>query len=162
MPVLSEIATMTEAMQGTSIARFGHGELAIMNGEDARFQKYDPKLAEELRGILRSSPCLVCVPHAKGDRAWEWQTFLDQYGKCIDPNRWYGSSFVWWKMPVPRGMNWGPGEPDAYARVDEMEEALTINNNQPVLISYGPTGAVLADRLSRKGIWAIDIGKGSP
>ena len=94
MPVLSEIATLMEAMHGTNIARFGHGELAIMNGMDSRYQQFNAKLAGELYEILFRSECLVCVPHREGKRAWEWDMFLGEYGKFIDANKWYGSSFI--------------------------------------------------------------------
>ena len=171
MPCLSELATLTEATQGTSIARFGHGELAIMNGMDANKQKYNPRLAEELRSIFRSSPCLVCVPHTHGKRAWEWKTFLSEFGKEICPNKWYGSAFMSREDEVtwPEGYKEfagnflsgaqcvSPEGENDYARVDELyTKALSIEG--PIFISCGPTGTVLADRLARAGKWAVDIG----
>lgn len=157
MPVLTEFATALEVFQGTSLARFGHGELAIMHGEDARFQKCDKRLADELWRIVDDSPCLVCMPHMRGNDGWQWDVFLRTYG-VADSKRWYGSSFVWRTMPHPKGMKWGPAEPDAYGRVDEMEEELLANHTQPLLVSMGPTATVLSDRLARKGIWTVDIG----
>jgi hypothetical protein len=173
MPVLSEIATLAEAMQGTSLARFGHGELAILNGKSARLQKYDPRLAEELRSVLRSSGCLVAVPHTRGKRGWEWRAFLETYGKEIDPNHWYGSAFVSRpdEIELPDGYNdmtasllrrgsWlrGSGGADDYDRIDELERVAMTVTNAPILLSCGPTATVLADRLNRRGFWAVDVG----
>lgn len=172
MPVLSEIATLTEVTQGTSLARFGHGELAILNGRDARHQKYDPRLAEELRAVLRGSGCLVAVPHARGRRGWEWRTFLETYGGDIRADRWYGSAFVSRADEVdwPEGYAalaadllrrgtplQGTGGIDDYDRVDHLEKA-ALACTPPILLSCGPTATVLADRLNRKGVWAIDVG----
>lgn len=170
MPVMSEIATLTEVCQGTSLARFGHGELAIMNGKDARYQKYDPRLAEELRSVLRASRCLVAVPHTRGKRGWEWRAFLDQFGRDIRDDRWYGSAFVsrsdeveWpdgyreMAAELARGALLTGQGIDDYDRVDLLEKA-ALACEQPVLLSCGPTATVLADRLDRRGIWAIDVG----
>lgn len=174
MPVLTELATLTEVCQGTSLARFGHGELAIMNGRAARYQRYDARLAEELRTVLRSSGCLVAVPHTRGKRSWEWQVFLEEYGREIRPDRWYGSAFV----SRPDEVEWpagyaemaadllrlggpplcGAGGIDDYDRIDDIEKAAIASGNSPVLLSCGPTATVLADRLNRRGLWAVDVG----
>ena len=171
--VLSELATMTEVSQGTSLARFGHGELAIMNGMDARYQKYDPRLAEELRNVLRSSKCLVAVPHTRGRRSWEWRVFLEEYGRDIREDRWYGSAFVSRADEIEwpdgyadmaadllkRGSKLqGSGGIDDYDRIDHLEKAAMACADMPILLSCGPTATVLADRLDRRGLWAVDIG----
>lgn len=173
MPVLSELATMTEVAQGTSLARFGHGELAIMAGEDARLQKYDPKLAMELRAILNESPCLVCVPHTRGKNGWQWERFLREYGRDIRPERWYGSSFVsradevgWTDEYVKlirgdglakSGQLLPAPSTNAFLQIDQMEShALDLVGK--IYLRCGPTATVLADRLTRKGKWALDIG----
>ena len=82
MPVLSELATITEVAQGTSLARFGHGELLIMWGENAEHQKYDRKLDIELGQMVGKSPCLVAVPPNDPP---EWNGFLRKYGAPIRP-----------------------------------------------------------------------------
>ena len=171
--ILTELATLTEASQGTSLARFGHGELAIMAGRDAGLQKYDPRLAEELRQVMRSSACLVAVPHTRGKRGWEWRAFLDAYGGDIRPDRWYGSAFVsrpdeidWpagytdLAADLLRRGSWlqGFGGIDDYERVDELEKAAIAISNAPILLSCGPTATVLAHRLTKRGLWALDIG----
>ena len=187
--VLTEITTLTEAAQGTSIARFGHGELRVMSGKDARFQKHTPELEIELKAILADSPCLQCVPHTRGIRGWEWEVFLEQYGKHISKSRWYGSAFAFKEeycapdlhdyfassdciyvspnRPPGPYRKWIPCiDRDSYDMADELLDTAKFSvcmgeeDITPIMLSCGPTGAVLADRLARKGLWAIDIGEG--
>lgn len=178
---------MTEVAQGTSLARFGHGELLIMAGEDAEHQKYDGKLYEELRGMRHNSPCLVAVPPNDPP---EWKGFLGKYGGCMEEERWYGSSFVsrhdwvpWtdeyrllitslWKTrvvslvspaPIKLGNNaivYHVPAPvrNAFNAISLLESSQAFKDSELVILSCGPTGTVLADRLARKGIWAVDLG----
>lgn len=46
----------------------------------------------------------------------------------------------------------------AYAKVDQLEEEAAAFTRGPVLMCVGPTATVLADRLARRGIHAIDLG----
>ena len=193
MPILSEIATMTEVAQGTSLARFGHGELLIMAGENAEHQKYDERLCRELRAILHDSPCLFGAPPYDPP---EWEGFLDKYGACLGlDDRLYGSSFVSRADWVPwtkefRGLIqrlWKdravivvapdkielektnivihvktPGR-NAFDIIDDLERQIAPPmtpwaTEDIVILSCGPTATVLADRLTRKGIWAVDLG----
>ncbi len=94
MPVLSEIATMTEVAQGTSLARFGDGELLIKAGKDAAHQKFNGDLEDELSCVLESSPCLVGMPHVRGIRSVYWREFLEEYGNYGHETKWFGSAFV--------------------------------------------------------------------
>ena len=183
---------MTEVAQGTSLARFGHGELLIMWGENAEHQKYDRRLDIELGQIVGRSPCLVAAPPNDPP---EWRGFLKKYGAPIRNERWYGSSFVsrhdwapWteeyrrtiqglWKdrfvflvAPERIELN-GAGavlpilspKRNAFAAIDELESAVLCEEQhcageQLIILSCGPTATVLADRLARKGIWAVDLG----
>ena len=189
MPVLSEIATMTEVAQGTSLARFGHGELMVMVGENAEHQEWDEGLAKELWQIITKSSCLVAVPPNDPP---EWDGFLEKYDACIKNDRWYGSSFVsrhdWapWTEEY-REVFYGLLERDvlviapyrqqhtcslfksintiecpeenAFEKIDTIEtEIESLVEKRLVLLSCGPTATVLADRLARKGIWAVDWG----
>ncbi len=190
MPVLSELATMTEVAQGTSLARFGDGELLIMGGKNAAHQKYNHNLSAELCFILKESPCLASVPHTGAIRNEYWTDFLAKYGGLIYPHRWYGSAFVSRDDEVP----WTPEYRDlmhdilltshsavilapknyptgrisdhiicasenAYDDIDEYEIRLTeVKSPGLAILCCGPTGTVLADRLTRKGIWAVDLG----
>ena len=185
MPVLSELATMTQVAQGTSLARFGHGELLIMWGEKAEHQKYDRRLDIELGQVIGKSPCLVAVPPNDPP---EWRGFLKKYGAPIRNERWYGSSFVsrhdWtpWTEEYRDLMRSFLGNenslivaPDhyttehivhqivcpaenAYDKVDNLEGTITRQAKQLNILCCGPTATVLADRLARKGIWAVDLG----
>lgn len=201
MPVLSEISTMTEVAQGTSLARFGDGELLIIGGKDANYQEYSDKLAEELEFVFNGTACLVSVPHTRGIRAKYWERFLDgQYWHIADipKARWYGSAFVSRHDEVPwteeyrkllRSLwrhrdvqfvapetikltrahsvkhQWVPKE-NAFEVIDRCERILTDlatprsvhSHVDLVILSCGPTGTILADRLARKGIWAVDLG----
>ena len=191
MPVLSELATMTEVAQGTSLARFGHGELAIMMKEDAEHQKYSRRLELELRDILEVSPCLLAAPPFDPPG---WDGFLKNHGNRINDGRWYGSSFVsrgdwvpWtrayrklvrglWRgrkivlvAPEPIRLikaysvnhQWVPKE-NSFECIDRTERIVvdfaTHSDVGLVLLSCGPTATILADRLARKGIWAVDLG----
>lgn len=47
---------------------------------------------------------------------------------------------------------------DAYAQIDELETAVHQQGAERVLICAGPTGTVLAARLARAGLHALDLG----
>lgn len=107
-----EVQTIDETLDyilehQSSIARFGDGEAAIMLGQSINYQKYDPKLAEELKFIFNqeSSPTLVIglqeglknrfsfVPDALAF----WRQYLEDYEEFyLDycKNTWYGSTFI--------------------------------------------------------------------
>lgn len=51
---------------------------------------------------------------------------------------------------------WGPRR-DAYARIDEIEEQIGKPSG-PVLLCLGATATILAERLARKGLHAVDLG----
>jgi len=190
VPVLSEIATMTEVAQGRSLARLGHGELLIMAGKDAEHQKYDRRLEDALWEIWRDwipSGCLVAMPPFD---PLGWDGFLKKYGTMIrkNQNTWYGSSFVsrhdwvpWTREyralmqkflggPVPLvvspqgcpSMKLGDhivcASENAYDDIEELEYTLINQTPRLAILSCGPTATVLADRLARKGIWAVDLG----
>lgn len=52
-----------------SIARYGNGELDIINKKSIKFQAYDPELGEKLKNILSSNgeKTLICIPGALVD-----------------------------------------------------------------------------------------------
>ena len=107
-----EVQTIDETLDyilehQSSIARFGDGEAAIMLGQSINYQKYDPKLAEELKFIFNqeSSTTLIIglqeglknrfnfVPEALAF----WRQYLEDYEEfyleyCHNP--WYGSTFI--------------------------------------------------------------------
>jgi len=54
---------------------------------------------------------------------------------------------------------WG-SKRDAYSKIDDLEERILEGHrfDMPVLLCLGPTATVLAARLARKGVHAIDLG----
>ena len=46
-----------------SIARFGDGELSLIEGRSIRFQSYNEELAKKLKEIKTNEKCLVCIPN---------------------------------------------------------------------------------------------------
>lgn len=56
--------TLQLVAQGKSLARFGDGEITLMDGDDIDFQKSSPELALELENILKNQDekLLVCLP----------------------------------------------------------------------------------------------------
>lgn len=56
--------TLQQVAQGKSLARFGDGEITLMDGDDIDFQKGDPVLTMELENILKNQDkkLLVCLP----------------------------------------------------------------------------------------------------
>lgn len=102
--VLTENQTLRAALDGSSLARYGDGELKIARGNDAKSQAGDPVLAKRLRQILaaKAGPCLVCIPNieSKTPKAEFWRTYRDprytQFytggSRIVGPA--YGSSFI--------------------------------------------------------------------
>jgi len=101
--VLSEWDTMEAAVNGTSLARYGDGELRLALEEGKHIaQEHDPRMASELRYLLSapaSSNLLVCIPNAQapngkpvmwGPTRYSHPRFVSLY----NPRNVYGSSFV--------------------------------------------------------------------
>lgn len=202
-PVLSEFETIRQALAGKSLARYGDGELRLMAGRGtAVTQEASPKLAAELRDILKNPPanCLVCLPIAKNSPKGEmWARYQDHsFLKYFGPGP-YGSAFIsrpdsapwidtdaYWRdvrslwegkdvifvagtdrslrdddfasarnfcrIEAPRR--------DAYAHIDQIEAGICAiaQLGTRVILCLGPTATVLAARLARKGIHALDLG----
>jgi hypothetical protein len=47
---------------------------------------------------------------------------------------------------------------DAYSKIDELVEQVGIFTQGPVLMCLGATATVMAERLAKKDLWAIDLG----
>jgi hypothetical protein len=48
---------------------------------------------------------------------------------------------------------------DAYSVIDDIEKEIGVpSDGQPIILCLGATATVLAERLARKGCWAIDFG----
>lgn len=104
-PILESLQYIKE--NGSSVARFGDGEIDVITGHSIPYQSYDPDLAQLLKGILQipSGPdLLVCLPDVFDKRerynhnaAIFWESHFKKYGffyleTCRSP--WYGSTFL--------------------------------------------------------------------
>lgn len=64
---------------GCSIARYGDGELSVIEKRNLKFQKYDEKLATRLSEIKTNDKCLVCVPDVFSERLNSKDIKKDEY-----------------------------------------------------------------------------------
>jgi hypothetical protein len=117
LKVLSEEETLDLALAGASLSRFGDGELKLALGRDCVSQKADPKLAIELRRILKGpagSGALVCIPnYGATPRTDVWDRYATpQHTALFGPGP-YGSAFV----SRPDSAPW-IDTPDYWAKVE--------------------------------------------
>ena len=93
MRVLNEFETVKRILGGCSVARFGDGEIWLMSGGLARFQKQDKNLRNELWSILdcKEPTCLRCLPRAVGPNSVYWKEFLFLLS---EPPIYVGSTFI--------------------------------------------------------------------
>lgn len=215
--VMSEWDTVTAAVDGYSLARFGDGELRLCLGEGKHIaQDQDKELSAELKHILRDNNVpglLACIPNAEAPNGkpvmWGSTRYsAPKYVELYRPEMIYGSSFLCRPDSAPwidtsdywllcrklwedkhvvlvlgdRGGSltdlhharsvtkiYGP-ERSAYAFADGLEEKIKTEVNTPhmkggssyqpktVLLCLGPAATVLAYRLARVGIHAVDVG----
>lgn len=95
--VLSEDDTVSAALAGKCIARYGDGELNLALGGTCIFQRPNPVLAHELRKILvRPRPNLVvCIPNIEAPTKASWKRYGDrQYANLYGAGMVYGSAFI--------------------------------------------------------------------
>lgn len=100
----SMIETLEQVEKGKSLARFGDGEITLIDGDDIDFQKADPELAAELVNILRNDDesLLVCLPTIlKACNDYEknwwlkfWYVRWNDLKNKLNFNRHYGHSMV--------------------------------------------------------------------
>lgn len=205
--VMSEWDTMEAAVNGSSIARFGDGELRLCHGGKHIAQVASLALEDELKIILAHASddvnVLPCIPNANapngkpvmwGPTRYSAPEYVELYKSGV-----YGSSFVtrpdsapwidtdeYWNLTCKlcngkdvilvigtRGGSithldnansveiiYGP-ERDAYAEVDKLEAQITERHGfwpRVVIICLGPAATILAWRLGKKGIHAVDVG----
>lgn len=194
--VMSEDATLDAALGGTSIARFGDGEIFLMVGKSIPYNKYSDALRDELCMIARGNqPAMVCIPNIYKSHRRAWVEQYEKYGYLFPLPR-YGSQFInrpdsapWtdndafraqvrrlWRgrhvtlvygseTSLTPSMLGGAlsvrvvmgNKVDSYDQIDQIEEEI----GEPggiVIMCLGPTATCLAARLSRKDVWAVDLG----
>ena len=140
--VMGEWSTLVEARGGRSISRFGDGEIKLALGRSAKSQAGDPKLALELKKILRAptGPVLPCIPNIGGPPGPK-EAFWSQYrqGRYVSlyaSHGVYGSSFVTRPDSAP-----GIDVPDYWAAVREI-----WHGRDPILVR-GSTKSLVAGEL---------------
>lgn len=199
-----------------SIARFGDGEIDLINGEGIAYQNYDTKLSKQLIDIIKSNDTdrlLVCLPDVfeKTFRYNDfclsfWKNHISKYQEFYEnlftKKRVYGSTFfsrpyidlrdkslsgVYFNklkrffsekdILIVEGENSKSGVGnDLFDGVNSIERIICpskdaynvyynilnviINHGKGklILLMLGPTAKLLANDLSKKGFWAIDMG----
>ncbi len=159
-----------------------HGEDARFQEHN---DKLATELKRILRG---DTPCLVGVPHAHGYRPEYWGPFLYNHRAYFDMRLPYVSAFISRRDEAPAvqlSTIWkdrdvvlvaGPGSlkpshmrtansvdlvmcppKNAWDEIDRLEAGIPDDTDLAILCC-GATATVLADRLCRKGIQAVDLG----
>jgi len=199
--IIDEWSTLEECAQGKSLARFGDGELKLMDGQGYFREPHNDKLGAELLQVLQhpAENCLVGVPtmNPEGPKFTNWCRHAERFAKLFNPEVTYYSAFVtrpdsapWiyrenfallfqslWAKKRVTVMSERDNKiftlvqrtagklkhvicphSEAYAQIDELEEAIADTNPAIALLSCGPTATCMANRLAVRGIQAIDIG----
>ena len=98
--VAGEFDTVRELLKGKSIARFGDGELKILEHRAYVREPENPKLTREMRGIIKRPhrDCLIGIPtmDPAGPKYMGWLRHEDRFCRYVsesDGNR-YWSAFI--------------------------------------------------------------------
>lgn len=98
--VLSEVLTVQRALDGSSLARFGDGEIKIARGRDAKSQRHDPELQRALLRVLGDwrGPAIPCIPNIGGKNSPKeafWSDYrAEKIVRLYKADGIYGSAFV--------------------------------------------------------------------
>jgi len=146
--VIGEFATVRKLLKGYSIARFGDGELKILEGQEYSREPRNAHLTAEMRTILgiREPMCLLGIPtmDPTGPKYQNWQRHELRFCKYFekgDGERYY-SAFI--------------TRPDSAA--DDLESAeycnlmarLWLGKERVVVVSEPSSKLLTAARLSQK------------
>jgi hypothetical protein len=97
---MGEFETVRLLLQGRSIARFGDGELKILEGRGYVREAVNGPLSEEMRGIVRKPHrnCIVAIPtmNPAGPKFEGWQRHVERFCRYVshDDGNGYGSAFI--------------------------------------------------------------------
>lgn len=100
--VRDDLSTLDKLVkEGNSIARFGDGEIALLNGQDIKFQAATPELARRLKEVLHTNVdgMLVGIPNIftiKSMRLLTFDSKLFWQHELIDHKE------VWYNIPKNR------------------------------------------------------------
>lgn len=96
--VLSEEETLDRVLAGASIARFGDGELKLMQGRRCVSQVVVDGIVDELRRIAENRKCkaLVAIPSldTRSPKYILWRNLSPKFEALVSPNAVYGSAFI--------------------------------------------------------------------
>lgn len=96
--VVDEWETLNLVMEGKSIARYGDGEFKLIEGKPCVSQKADPRLAEEMRGILfcGDKRLLVAIPRLdeRNPKNRAWVDYAPRFARHLSPKKTYYSAFI--------------------------------------------------------------------
>jgi len=96
--VAGEFETIALLKQGSSLARFGDGELKIMHGAGYVREPVNPELTAELRRVfLTPDPrCLIGIPtlNRRGPKYANWTRHAARFNSLVVPGQKYVSAFV--------------------------------------------------------------------
>lgn len=98
-PVIGEFDTIAAVLRGKSLARFGDGELKLIDGKGYFREPENEALGGELRRVLQRPHrrCLVGIPtmDERGPKYDGWIRHRDRFAKLLRPDRVeYYSAFV--------------------------------------------------------------------
>lgn len=97
---LTETETITRAIGGISLARYGDGEFKLCTGGNCVSQPYSKAIGAELRRVLTKpgANCLPCIPRLgetlPRSKVGGWEPYKSSRYAALFGNREYGSSFV--------------------------------------------------------------------
>jgi hypothetical protein len=137
--VLAEEETLGLVLDGHSLARYGDGEFKLCNGYGIKSQRFDPKLQQRLREILRGSgDCLVGIPNLKAPTKDFWNQFRGPSTTgLLDMKRTYASAFI--------------SRPDSAPWIHKpsyWEEVESLWRGQEVTLVRGSSKSLTAEQLS--------------
>ena len=93
-----EQRTILEIIGGKSIARYGDGEIRIMEGSGCVSQVKDRRLTEELRNVIRTKDanCLIGIPtfDQAGPKFGNWKKYIPRIKPFLRDGKIYHSAFI--------------------------------------------------------------------
>jgi hypothetical protein len=98
--VLGEFETVRLLLEGKSIARFGDGELKILDGRGYSREPTNYRLTEEMLALIAAPArgCLVGIPtmDPAGPKYLNWTRHMDRFCRYVraDDGRIYASAFI--------------------------------------------------------------------
>lgn len=148
--VLDEAATITALLGGKSIARYGDGELKLMDGKEYLREPPSENLASELLRVFQAPDrnCIVGVPtlSPKGPKYKNWMRHAARFARYMRPDVQYYSAFI----TRPDSAPWINTEKFA-AQVERLWRKKNV-----VVLSEPRNSILIAVRMSAKSVEHVD------